>query len=188
MIMQAKILRCKEFLKSAVYDCSGWYRWWVKETEVRLLLDSSYLSKKYYDTLAAFLHKGEGVLNDYIYIYSGISGSIQGRLNWHINQKHSDANIGNGYLSTLRQSISSLISGNQKDETATNDFLDKLMVEYFSVDENDKNKAKVFLKKNEKQQMSDYVIPLNMSGNKRPELKEFLKDLEKCRKNAKKGY
>ena len=57
--------------------------------------------------------------------------SIRDRLNWHINDTHTETRVKYGTLSTLRQSIASIIAHNQYDKKATDDFIDKLEVEYF---------------------------------------------------------
>ena len=85
---------------------------------------------------------------DYYYIYVGIAvkESIRDRLNWHINQHHTISSVKSGILSTLRQTISSLVAGNQFDEKTTNSLIDLLFVEYFPINleiKSDKAKEKI---------------------------------------------
>ena len=131
MIIEAKTLRDKATLERVPNNRPGWYRWWAKETEVKALLNSQFLVHKYFDELFTKLHKGSGELQDYYYIYTGVAikESIRARLNWHINQHHTESAVKHGTLSTLRQTLSSLIAGDQYNESATNDFIDKLVVE-----------------------------------------------------------
>jgi hypothetical protein len=188
MIIQAKLLRDKVVLESVPSNRPGWYRWWAKETEVKALLDSQFLIRKYFDELATKLHQGSGDLHDYYYIYTGVAvkESIRARLNWHVNQHHTESAVRHGTLSTLRQTLSSLIAGDQYNESATNDFIDKLMVEYFPVEYQIKStEAKTFLENNEEKEMNEYVLVLNIKDNKLPEIKDFKGDLSKLRTSSK---
>jgi hypothetical protein len=103
-------------------------------------------------------------------------------LDWHINQRHTEGAVQNGTLSTLRQSLSSLVAGDQYNEAATNDFIDKLLIEYFPVEYEIKStEAKIFLEENERNEMSSHVLILNIKDNKRLEVKDFRKDLSRLR-------
>ena len=187
-ITKAKDLRDNGQFHNIPENLPGWYRWWAKESEVKTLLNSIFLSKEYFNYLSKFILKGTGELEKYFCIYIGIAskGSIRARLNWHINQEHSLSNIKSGFLSTFRQTISSLISGYQTDENNTNKFLDKLTVEYYSINLRVKDKdAKKSLKIIEEDNLKNNIIPLNIQGNNRIELQEFIKDLKKARRSAK---
>lgn len=190
MIIQAKMLRDKQELNNIPKDRPGWYRWWARKPEVMALLDSQFLAHKYFNELAAKLYKGDGELNDYYYIYTGVAikESIQSRLNWHINQAHTESAVRHGTLSTLRQSLASLLAGNQRDEKATNDFIDALLVEYFPVTYPIKSpEAKEYLESIEKQELDNHLSILNIKGNKHLEIKCFKKELSKLRSFSKKG-
>jgi len=190
MIIQAKHLRNSDELKNVPDNRPGWYRWWTQEEEVRALLNSRFISRAYFDDLISVLRKGDGALRDYYYVYTGITvkDSIRSRLNWHINQHHTDSAVHSGRLSTLRQTIASLVAGNQWDEAATNNFIDKMTVEYFPVEYPIKSeKAKAFLEDNEKKEMRDNVLPLNIQNNKRVEVYDFIHDLKDARKSGKEG-
>jgi hypothetical protein len=189
LIIQAKMLRDKKELENIPNDRPGWYRWWAREAEVMTLLDSKFLTKKCFNTLAPKLHKGDGDLNNYYYIYTGVAvkESIRSRLNWHINQSHSESVVKHGTLSTLRQSLSSLITANQRNEKATNDFIDALTVEYFPIEFQIKSpEAKKYLERNEEQEMYKYILILNIQKNKRQEIEYFKKELSKLRTSSKK--
>ena len=116
-------------------------------------------------------------------IYIGIAEreSIRNRLNWHVNQDHKPSAIKSGYLSTLRQSLSSILSQNQKDEEVTNQFIDKLYIEYFEVDEETEGK----LREIEKEEMEKHLYILNIQGNHHPKVGEIKKKLRKIRKAGK---
>jgi hypothetical protein len=188
MVIQAKLLRGIKALESIPDNHPGWYCWWAKETEVKILLDSQFLAHKYFDELAAKLHQGSGSLQNYYYIYTGIAvkESIRARLNWHINQRHTESAVKHGTLSTLRQTFSSLVAGDQYNEFATNDFIDKLMVEYFPVKyQIMSTEAKTFLEKNEDNEMNEYILVLNIKGNNHTEVKDFRKELSQLRSGSK---
>ena len=107
-------------------------------------------------------------------------------MNWHINQHHTESAVKHGTLSTLRQTLSSLIAGDQYNESATNDFIDKLVVEYFPVDYEIKStEAKTFLENNEEKEMNENVLVLNIKDNNRGEIKGFRKELKELRSSSK---
>jgi hypothetical protein len=182
------MLRNKKELENIPNDRPGWYRWWAMESEVIVLLDSKFLTQKYFNMFSAKLHKGDGNLNNYYYIYTGVAvkESIRSRLNWHINQPHTKSAVEHGALSTLRQSLSSLVAGNQRDEKATNNFIDTLIVEYFPIESKIKDfEAKKYLESNETLEMDKYILILNIQKNKRQEIRDFKKELSKLRTSSK---
>ena len=185
-IINAKDLRIIENRKN-IPSKAGWYRWWAKNTEVKRLLNDHY--KYLFPLLQTCKEKSE--LNGYFLIYTGIAfkESVGARLNWHINQKHTSANVKHRTLSTLRQSISSLLFGNQgkNSEEETNKFINKLKVEYFTVDSPiGSDEAKKAVEDREKQDLGCLVLPLNIKGNKNPAILVFKKYLQKKRCNARK--
>ena len=184
-IFKAKDLRCKEGLGKVPDDRPGWYRWWAPELALKYLLGEAY------NDILHVLTKGEGELDGLCCIYVGVAikESLRKRLNWHINQKHADSNIKSGALSTLRQTISSLVGKSQGDERATNDLIDLLTVECFPVDlkiKSDEAKAKI--KSIEDQEIDRNALPLNIRGNRRPEVSQFNRDLTDKRKIAKQAH
>ncbi|GHV87356.1 hypothetical protein AGMMS50255_6520 [Spirochaetia bacterium] len=187
-IIEAKYLRDKEKLIRISDKQPGWYRWWAKEDEVKTLLDSKYLSKGYFNNLFPYLTEGTRDLKNHYYLYTGIAvkESIRARLNWHTNQEHTLSVVKSGFLSTFRQSISSLVSGDQMNENDANLFIDTLMVEYYSdINQIKSKEAEIFLHKNEENEMRLNILALNIQGNKRSEIHDFLKDLKQVRSKAK---
>lgn len=177
--IQASLLRIEENLKR-ISDNPGYYKWWAKKEDVEMLLEKLGIDITFED-IESEIEKKEGM--DLYCIYIGIAEkeSIRNRLNWHVNQGHKFSAIKSGYLSTLRQSLSSLLSQNQKDEEATNQFIDKLYIEYFEVAEEDKKK----LRKKEKDEMEKHLYILNIHGNHHPKVGEIKKILRKIRKAGK---
>ena len=166
-------------------DKPGWYRWWAPEEALMLLLGD------HYHVLSPHLTKGQGKLAGLSCVYVGVAvkESIRSRLDWHVNQKHTHSCIKCGALSTLRQTISSLVGHSQGDETATNRLIDQLMIEYFPVDMPLRSReAKEFVDQAENGEMHAKVLPLNIRHNHQPAIAEFKKSLKAARKAAKLHY
>lgn len=187
-LLRAKALRQRQYLESVPGDKPGWYRWWAMEEDLKKLLDSAFLEKKHFETIRPYLIQGEGPLEHYFCIYVGvaINESIQSRLNWHVNQKHSQTAVTTGFLSTLRQSISSLVASDQYNEDATNRFLDRLFVEYTALDYPINSiRARHTIENCELAEMRRGLIPINIKDNPNPHAKDFLNELRWARKRAK---
>ena len=188
IIVEAKELRNIDKLKKLPKDYPGWYKWWAPLDALELLLNSQYLKDQYLHELLPYLTSKTINNQKYYYIYTGIAikESIRARLNWHVNQHHTQNNVVNGFLSTLRQSISSLIANNQYDEEATNELIDKLIIEYTIVELPIKSReAKDKIEFIEKEEILNNVLPLNIKDNKNMIVKKYLKELSTIRKNSK---
>lgn len=177
--IQASLLRIKENLKR-ISDKPGYYKWWAKKEDVEILLEKLDVDITFED-IESDIEKKEDM--DLYCIYIGIAEkeSIRNRLNWHVNQGHKQSAIKSGYLSTLRQSLSSLLSQNQKDEEATNQFIDNLYIEYFEVAGEDKKE----LREIEKKEMGKHLYILNIHGNRHSKVGEIKKKLKELRKAGK---
>lgn len=184
----AKVLRSREYLLEVPNDMPGWYKWWAPKDMLDKILNSPYIENKYLKTVFPYLTTKKICGHNYYYIYVGVAikESIRSRLDWHINQKHSKSSVESGFLSTLRQSISSLVCGDQYNETETNNFIDNLIIEYYPINLEIKSKdAKEKIEKIEKEEINKNVLPLNIRDNNNCILKEYLKELSKVRKNSK---
>ena len=184
--IMAKRLRNTKELATVPGNLPGWYRWWANDEALRALLGD------HFEQLSTLLTKGtSGGLKGHSCVYVGVAvkESIRARLNWHINQKHSHGSVKHGILSTLRQSIASLVGKDQGDEGATNRLINLLTVEYFSVKLAIKSsKAKKHIDQMELQELTTKILPLNIQCNRRPEIAEFKKHLRAARKSAKSRY
>lgn len=161
-IIGAKILQNKAKLEQ-IEAKPGYYKWWAKIGELEIILKA--LNVKLKDVESAIEKK-----DDLYCIYVGIAAkeSIRDRLNWHINQKHAWSAVKSGSLSTLRQSISSVVAKNQRAEDETNSFIDKLEVEYYLKNDGEiknKNTEKELLDI-EKALMEKNLYILNIKDNK----------------------
>lgn len=187
-LIEAQKLRNSEHLSNIPNNMPGWYKWWVPEKTLKLLLDSPYISKKYFSDLLPNLttEKINGI--DYYYVYVGVAikESIRDRLNWHVNQHHTKSSVESGFLSTLRQTISSLIAGNQYDEEATNKLIDTMIIEYYPVNMLIKSiEAKEKIESIEKEELANNMLPLNLRDNKNSIVKSYLNELSRARKQSK---
>ena len=175
----ALMLRNKTELNK-ILKVPGYYKWWALRSELDLLLKVLGLSFK---DVSSGIEKKE----DLFCIYVGVANkSVRERINWHINDAHTAARVNSGILSTLRQTIASIVAGNQFDKEATNNFIDKLFIEWFYLDDEDKTRdVRVKLNQIEKQLMNKYFRLLNVKDNQHPLsllTKSKLKGLRKCSK------
>ena len=123
-------------------------------------------------------------------IYIGIAAkeSIRRRLDWHVNDSHTQSRVLNGTLSTLRQSISSIVKHNQFDKTATDEFIDRLNIEWFTINDEIKSQSAIEkLHKVECSYMAKHLCVLNIQENKHPQAKSIRKKLSALRKSSKKS-
>lgn len=152
-------------------------------------MNSPYISANYMESLSSYLWQCKGrTTEDYylcLYIGVAIKESVRDRLNWHINQHHTENSIKSGTLSTLRRTLSSLVAGDQYNETATNEVIDQMVVEYYVMDYPIKSElAKIEILKIEDNEMDQHILPLNIMGNRHDILQSFLADLKKARKSS----
>ena len=179
-MIDAKELRNKETL-STLPPKAGYYKWWANKETARILFDKLDVD---YNNVQDSLETRDELLC--IYIGIAAKESIKQRLNWHINDVHGESQVRNGTLSTLRQSISSIISGDQRDKEGTNAFIDKLFVEWFSIDAPIKSEeAKNELHAIERKAMQEHLYILNIQDNTHPLSKTIKTKLKQLRKQSK---
>ncbi len=182
-MIKTSSLRHIEELKK-ISSKPGYYKWWVSKVELDILL-------KVLDISFSKIESSLESKNDLYCVYVGIAAkeSVRSRLNWHINDTHTASRVKNGTLSTLRQSISSIISHNQYDKISTDLFIDKMFVEYFYIDSPIKSdNAKTELHAIETKLMAEYLRILNIQNNHYPlsySIKSKLKELRKESKDIK---
>ena len=178
--IDAKDLR-NESERLKIENQPGFYKWWAKKEEFDLILDK--LDVNYEDI------KGEvEKRNGYYCIYVGIAAkeSVRDRLDWHVNDLHTESRVKNGTLSTFRQSISSIIVNDQSNQKVTDDFIDKLKIEYFALDVPIKSqKAQDKLHKIEKELLRINLYVINIQENKHYLAKPIKKQLRTLRKKGK---
>lgn len=180
-MIQAKKLRIKKYLDEIPDDKPGYYKWWAKKKELNELLKGLGTS---FTFDAMDIEKNDSLYC--IYVGTAIRESLQKRLDWHVNDKHTDGVVRNGIVSTLRQSIASIICHNQYDKNGTNSFIDKLYVEWFPINyiiKSEDAKSKISIK--EKKLINQYLRILNIKDNNHTNGQEIKKQLKKLRKESK---
>ena len=179
-MLKASTLRNKTELQK-IPAAAGYYKWWCEKAELDVILKA--LGADISDIQQAIERK------DNLYcVYVGIAAkeSVRARLNWHVNDKHTASRVNNGTLSTLRQSISSIVAKNQYDKEATDAFIDKLHVEWFCIDSPIKSaEAKAKLYSVERNLLFDRLRILNIKDNLHPLAEPIKFKLKLLRKNSK---
>jgi len=126
-IVAAYKLRNTEELSTIPNDKPGYYKWWSPDDILQIILDKVGVAL---EDIEKYLEKKNGYYC--IYVGVAIKESLRARIDWHVNQINTPTNVKCGTLSTLRQTISALIGSNMLDTKATNEFIDKLLIEYFA--------------------------------------------------------
>ena len=179
-MINASSLRNQEELKK-ISSKPGYYKWWVSKTELDFILKSLNVS---FSEIENALETKDGLFC----VYVGIAKrSLRERLNWHVNDPHTAQRVESGTLSTLRQTISSIVSHNQYDKASTDLFIDKMFVEAFINDSSAvSDEAAKILHTTEKNLLSRYLRILNIQDNHHPlsePIKTTLKELRKQSRN-----
>jgi len=159
--MQASTLRDKTILNT-ISTQPGIYKW--------------YMSKDLAKALLVPIHECDYTDGLGYFIYVGIAKNMQQRLDWHVNQKHTQSTVKSGFLSTLRQTLSALAQVPMDDDSTVNNIIDQMSVE-FEICESKEEAESI-----EKETMKNYSLPLNIMHNKHP----FVKELKRLRSISKK--
>ena len=180
-MIKAISLRDKTELNK-ISSLPGYYKWWASKSELDVILDALNV---HFCEIKNALEIKDGLYC--IYVGIAVKESVRDRLNWHVNDKHTASQVINGTLSTLRQSISSIVVMNQYNKGATDSFIDKLYVEWFYSNNLIKTEAaKNELHEIEKHLLDEYLRVLNIQDNHHPlssSIKLKLKLLRKKSKN-----
>lgn len=181
--IQARTLRSKNELNKIDKTKPGYYKWWAAEEQLNILLNKLEL------TIANIgpIEEKQNVNGRFYCIYIGIAvkESVRSRLDWHINQTHTRAQVENGTLSTFRQTVSCLVGKDMLDKKATDTFIDELFVEYFLLDCAVKSQEAYAMARKEEclALNSQYLYLLNIQENKHKNAQN--KKLRDLRKRAK---
>lgn len=177
-IMDFNRIRVKELkeqdpnLKSIPKE-AGIYRWWFPQELAEILLSSL----KGIDL--DLINKEEINHKEYWCLYFGIAKNLRQRIHWHACQNHTTSTVKRGFLSTLRQSVSSLMKLDQTTSTdKVNDILEQCYWDWKTTDTKDT------AKNIEKTELSNGYFPLNVQDNKSvpPSVLAQLKELRKRHK------
>lgn len=178
-MINASSLRNPEELKK-ISSQPGYYKWWVSKTELHFIL-------KTINVPFSEIENALETKDDFFCVYVGIAKkSLRQRLNWHVNDPHTAQRVESGRLSTLRQTIASLVSHNQYDKVSTDVFIDRMLIEYFYIDCQIKlDVVKTELHKIETSLMSEYLRILNIQDNHHSLSKLSKNKLKQLRKESK---
>ena len=125
LIVAAKDLRKDTEIKK-IPEGIGYYKWFASIDDLKMILNKLELS---FDSIPSDQWEIE---NGLYCIYLGIARkSLRERLDWHVNNHHTLKFVSSGYLSSLRQSLSSILFSDQSKEKETNDFIDRLLIHYY---------------------------------------------------------
>lgn len=179
-MIKAEDLRNKENLKN-IAEKPGYYKWWAERRELDVILRELQVG---FSDISSALEEKDGLFC----IYVGIAAeeSVRARLNWHVNDSHTESRVRNGTLSTLRQSIASIVAHNQYDKSATDAFIDRLYVEWFYSENAIKSEAaKTELHDIEQTLLAEHFRILNIQENKHPLSEKTKTALKSLRKQSK---
>ena len=117
-------------------------------------------------------------------LYHGMAKNLAKRVKWHAAQKLSPRNLESGFLSTFRFSLLALndfdyLSGSSQ----IDDFFDSLSIDWKATNTRDEAMA---LERSELQ--GKYHYPLNIQGNRRPEVVAFVRYLKSTRSAYKRRF
>lgn len=104
--MESKVSKLRENNFKDVERKAGFYRWWFKKDAACKLIEQM---QEWLPDKDMFLRRdidGE----TYVALYFGISKDMRGRIKWHASQKHTPSTVSKGFLSTLRQTLSALLT------------------------------------------------------------------------------
>ena len=117
-------------------------------------------------------------------LYVGVARSLNERMRWHAEQPLKQSALRSGFLSTFRKTLLAL---NQIDYAtgfeAVNEFMDGLDVAWHTMPSIEAAKESEAAELN-----GDYHFPLNIQGNKNPDLKPFVRFLKQRRKEYVKQF
>lgn len=177
-MIKAINIRNKTERKKIPNDKPGLYTWWAEESDYSLLLNKLEINKSSIDQYV----KRNGSL---VCIYVGMTAQpLRSRLDSHVN-RHSRASIFNYGLSTLRRSIASVVTGNLYDKKGTDEFINRLYIEFKTFDYPLKaKKTKEDIEKIETEFMKTNLCILNLKDNNHEKAADIILKLTTMRSNA----
>lgn len=158
-----------------VPEQSGIYRWYFPSSCLRKLSIADHCDPK-----SLMLRRSE---SGKVCLYVGIATSLRQRVKWHASQTLLASALRSGFLSTFRFTLLALndidyATGLQ----AINDFFDRLEIAWQTTPNLEAAKER------ESRELSGkYHFPLNIQGNKCPELREYVRFVKRRRKKYKRA-
>jgi len=155
---------------------AGAYRWYFPAECLETLKIAAYC-----DLDRLNLHQTDDGM---VGLYFGIASNLSQRVKWHSAQALRLSALSSGFLSTYRFSLLALTEtdyftgGDQ-----INQFMDKLKISW--VKTSSKDEAKLI---EDAELNSNYHYPINIQGNHKPEVAQFIQYLKLLRRNYKRRY
>lgn len=110
-------------------------------------------------------------------LYHGMAKNLSQRIKWHAAQSLTSKQLQSGFLSTFRFSLLSLNNFDYfREEEKINKYFDKLAVGWRLTETRDEAKSM-----EENELCGKYHYPLNIQGNRRPELIQYIRHLKSIR-------
>jgi len=179
---KAKTLRNKDILDIIVPDLQGYYRWWAEEKELDIILKT--LTKNP-QAIKSQIEKNKGLycLCDGF----AIKESLRQKLDSEVNDPHTVQRVRTGLISEFRQNIASIVAHNQYFKQTTNDFIDKLYIEFVPMkNQIQSDNAEEKLRNLDKNLINNkFFRPLNTDNNNHTLADEIIKALENLKKESK---
>jgi hypothetical protein len=168
-IENLQLYKTDDIKKMKLPKTGGVYFWWI-DSEAAEYVNSLSPNVKI-DTCRVRNINGE----TYYLVYVGLASNLRNRVrNSHILQKHTNSTVERGFLSTLRNTIASVLGKNLYDEKAVNDFQrDHMLVGFIETDDYANTEIKY---------IESCSLPLNSKDNKKH---PFNKELGNLRRVAK---
>lgn len=188
--MNKNMIKAGELRKNldSLPESVGIYRWYANKETCEEIFSSFKDWEKIFADDPVHMIDGKECYLIYLGTSSRKNAGIRKRLSWHITQEHDLNSVKTGTLSTFRQTLSSLVANDQSDTDATNNIIDKLWVEYETLDLPCGEKETIdFIEQKEETLIDKYHPPLNIKSNnpKSETKKAFKKFLTKRRKESK---
>lgn len=162
---------------SGVPSSPGVYWWYFP----RYTLDNFRIAELCDATRLRLRYAGDGK----VCLYHGMAKDVAQRIAWHAAQKLTVNTLRSGFLSTFRFSLLALNDFDYlKGAEQIDGFFDGLSVDWKTT----ANREDATAIERAELQSNPYHYPLNIQGNRRPELLSYLLHLKSTRQNYKRRY
>ncbi|ATG74527.1 hypothetical protein AN401_12250 [Zobellella denitrificans] len=160
----------------SIPSSSGVYWWYFPQQEIKALgvaelcnLDQLHLRR---------------ASDGKVCLYHGMAKNLSQRIEWHAAQSLTLKHLQSGFLSTFRFSLLALNNFDYfREEEEINKYFDKLAVGWQLAETRDEAKSM-----EDHELCGEYHYPLNIQGNRRPELIQYIRYLKSTRSAYKRRF
>lgn len=160
----------------------GTYKWWADEDTCTVILG------EYFKEIWPMMTRGEGDCKGMRLVYVGITTKMslwQRVCKWHIQERHTHSKVVHKTLSTLRQSLASLLGDDWMDERGVHKLQDSMRVEVRPSQYPIRDpRLLVEAEAIENEMMQTHVLPLNIQTNHNPAVQEYKTYLRERRRTS----